>query len=337
MVNLQDQVKSSAADLEVIWQNLSGRSVTTALPSECYRRWETAAFLYVSLSGTMPLFAARMNAWRIVESLVDPTRLASEKLRAEEAEKLLAQLPAQERRKPLFNFSHDGIDMDFASARHLALISYTSVSWSIYDRLSNVCGRLAATEDVRQHYKQNPRLVEDFLAKEKERSSPPSAANFEKQKNQHGRDEYGNQLFAFSMQYHLRTAYDWPTRVAYTIRNWLVHDGTSMGDVRLFHSDQIEDGLRLHSKAVVHIENMCKIERDSNDDPTRCCLRGSANPWKKENDKDLMEVLKLYHGEVDTMLAGLLKWSVDSFVGQFIAFSARDKTGLSVAAVSGDS
>jgi len=152
MVNLQHQVKTSAGDLEAIWQNLSGRSVTTALPNECYRRWQSAAFLYVSLSGTMPLFAARMNAWRIVESLTDPTRLASEKLRAEEAEKLLAQLPAQERREPLFNFSHDGIDMDFASARHLALISYTSVSWSIYDRLTNVCGRLAATEDVRQHY-----------------------------------------------------------------------------------------------------------------------------------------------------------------------------------------
>jgi hypothetical protein len=264
---------------------------------------------------------------------VDPKRIESEKLRANESEKLQARSPQQELRKTLCGFSHDGIEMDFASARHLALISYTSVSWSIYDRLTNVCGRLAATEDVGQHHKQNPKLVEDLLTKQKERSSPMDAASIEKRKNQRGREEYGNQLFAFSMQFHLRAAYDWPTRVVYTIRNWLVHEGTSMGNVRLFHSDQIEDGLRLHSEAVVRIEDMCNIIRDGNGDPEKCCLRGAANPWKEGSDKDLIEVLKLYHGEVDTMLVGLLKWSVDSFVGQFIAFSGRDKTVLSGAAV----
>jgi hypothetical protein len=130
MADLQGQVASSAADLEGVWRNLSGRSITKALPSECYKRWESAAFLHTSLSGTIPLFAARKNAWRIVESLIDPKRI--------ESEELLAKMPAQEARKPIFNFSHDGIEMDFASARHLALISYTCVSWSIYDRLSAV-------------------------------------------------------------------------------------------------------------------------------------------------------------------------------------------------------
>ena len=64
---------------------------------------------------------------------------------------------------------------------------------------------------VQQHQKQNPKLVEDFLNKEKQKNDALALA--EKKQNPNGRDEYGHQLFAFSMQHHLMAAYDWPTRV----------------------------------------------------------------------------------------------------------------------------
>jgi hypothetical protein len=230
------------------------------------------------------------------------------------------------------NFSHEGIEMDFSCARHLALVSYASVSWSIYDRLTNICGRMAATQQVRDHHKHNPKLVEHLLAKEKERSNASDSEYSAKDKTQSGRYEYGNQLFAFSMQYHLWTAYDWPTRVIYTIRNWLVHEGDSIGNVRLFRSDSIEDRLCLHSDAISFIENRCYLEIDGNDEIRRCCLRGAENPWTKNRDVDLISVLEAYHGEVDTMLSALLKWCVESFVGQFAAFTARDMNALSAGA-----
>src|SRR5262249_55044702 len=159
------------------------------------------------------------------------------------------------------------------------------------------------------------------LAKEKEKSNSSDAESVEKRKSSPGRHEYGNQLFAFSMQYHLRTGYDWPARVTYTIRNWLVHEGGSIGNTRLFHGDNIEDGLRLHNDAIQHIENTSNLQADGNGDPVRCCLRGPANPWIKGRDIDLISVLSAYHGEVDIMFSGLLKWCVDSFVGQFTTFS----------------
>jgi hypothetical protein len=49
----------------------------------------------------------------------------------------------------------------------------------------------------------------------------------------------------------------------------------------------------------------------------------------KGRDIDLISVLSAYHGEVDIMFSGLLKWCVDSFVGQFTTFSARDRLALS--------
>ncbi len=277
--------------LRAVFQQVSGGVLLTDLPSECYKRWENLAAYHASLSGTIPLFEIRESAWKIVESLVDEKRIKAEELRQKS--------PRQGVQSGSYNFSHDGVEMDFASARHLALCSYVSISWSIYDRLSNICGRLAAPDEISKNPKQNPKLVEQLLTKE----------------------------------YHLKMAYDWPTRVTYTIRNWLVHDGDTIGDVRLFHSNEIEDGLRMHNDAVIRIEELCKIERDSNRVPKRCCVSGSANPWKEGQDKNLMEVLRLYHHEVDTMLAGLVKWSVDSFVGQFTAFSERDKSVLTTTAI----
>lgn len=325
MSNLKKQVASSASRLQSLCQTLSGRAGNLAIPVACYKRWEDMAALYASLLGTISLFDIRDNAWRVVESLTDPTRI--------EVEKKANSAPQAAPTEKTYDFSHDGIRMDFANARHLTLVSYVSVAWSIYDRLANVCGRLAATDEVRQHYKQNPKLVEDLLAKSKDRPSESAEAGSDYKQNKNGRYEYGNQLFAFSMQHHLRSAYDWPTRVSYAIRNWLVHEGQSIGSVRLFHSDNIEDGLRLHGDAVSYIEKICNISRDGNSDPERCCLRDRDNPWRDGQDKDLHTILRCYNGEVDHMLAGLLKWSTDSFVGQFTAFSERDRALLNVGAV----
>jgi hypothetical protein len=322
MANLKDQVESSGNDLQVLAQKLSSRLGSTILPADCYARWEKLASLESSLVGTIPLFDIRDKAWQMVESLVDPKRIQSEKARQKG--------PQQTSQTTSHNFSHDGVEMDFASARHLALVSYMSVTWSIYDRLANVCGRLAATEEVSQHQRQNPKLV-DFLAGEKPKLDQTDTATQRATQNQPGRSEYGHQLFACSMQYHIRSAYEWPIRVSYTIRNWLVHEGQTIGGLRLFHTDRIEDGLRLHSGAVSHVETECRVKLDPNNDPSRCCLRGADNPWQSGQEKDLLEVIEQYHREVDTMLTGLLEWSVNTFVGQFRAFSARDQAVLSTA------
>lgn len=323
MGDLKKQVSKSAADLQMLWTMISRRRGQTVLPVECYTRWEKLALLYASLEGTVPLFDTRDSAWRVVESLVDPKRIQSEKARQQAPQPAPQPGPA----KTSYNFSHDGIQMDFSSARHLALVSYMGISWSIYDRLTNVCGRLAATDEVIQHPKQNPKLVEDLLTKPKERADQGDSSQ-----HQRIRGEYGSQLLAFSTQHHVRMAFDWPIRVSYAIRNWLIHEGQSMGTVRLFHSDRIEDGLQLHSNCVEYIERSCSLKMDENGDPSRCCLRGSESPWKQGQSKDLLKVISLYHIEMDSMLAGLLRWCTESFIGQLTIFSDRDKAVLAVAA-----
>jgi len=313
MSNLKEQVEESAAQLRDMWTLVSCRPTGTLLPPDCYERWEDMTALHSTLSGTVPLFGVRDSAWEIVKSLVDPCRIERE------AERVSQQAVGPT--KPVPNFSHDAIPMDFSEARHLALTAYVTVAWSIYDRLSNVCGRLAATEDVHGNPKRNPKLCGDLLARRKEKGA-----------NNKGQNGYGPQLFAFSMQHHLVGAYAWPANVAYTLRNWLVHEGYELGSIPLFLSDRIEDGLRLHPDAVSRLEEVCTWADDGDGNPRQCCLKGDQGPWRHGQDVDLLAVLHKYHGEIDTMFVSLVKWTVESLVGQIDAFAARDKAVLAVAA-----
>lgn len=311
---LREEVEKGGRQLLDIWRILSSRPSNTTLPTKCYERWEAMARLHSGLNGSVPLLEVRKNAWKLICSLVDSDRIARE----EEREELSMSSPTE----PSPNFSHDGVLMDFREARHLTLTSYMTVTWSIYDRLANVCGRLAATESVHGNPRRNPKLCEDLLAKKKEKGSQP-----------HDQEGYGHQLFAFSMQHHLVNAYAWPAKVSYTLRNWLVHEGYTVGSTHIFKSDRVDDRLLLHPEAITHIERACDFSDDGNGDPSCCCVRGDENPWKPGQDKDLLSVLEKYHAEIDMMFVGLVKWSVASFADQVIAFTERDETALKSAVI----
>lgn len=311
MISLKAQVEVSAAQLRTMWEMISRRPAHTTLPASCYERWEAMTALHSTLTGTIPLFGVRDKAWAVVRSLVDVDRIEREAQRAKGE-----SIAPTER---LQNFSHDAVPMDFSEARHLALTSYVTVTWSIYDRLANVCGRLAATDSVHGDPTRNPKLCGDLLAKKKEKGAQ-------------GQDGYGSQLFAFSMQHHLVNAYAWPAKVAYTLRNWLVHEGYDVGSTRLFLSDRIEDGLRMHPEAVNQLEEVCAWSDDGNGNPTRCCINVDEGPWRRGQEVDLLAVLEKYHGEIDTMFVALMKWTAESIVGQIASFAERDRSVLTAAA-----
>lgn len=193
---------------------------------------------------------------------------------------------------------HGTVEMDFAIARHLALTSYVAVTWSAYDRLANFCGRLTGIAELAENPKQNPKACEDFLGK---------------------KDTLG-----FAAHTHIQQAYRWPLKVTYKIRNWLVHEGYEENSTPMFKGDRIADGFRLHDDAVDHLQKCCGYGID-NGKIDGCCLLPVEECWPT---RDALSILELYHAEVDTMFAGLVKWSVDSFVGQIVAFSARDRRAL---------
>ena len=281
MADLKAQVNNSAEKLREAStgvQSVSG----TLLPATCYEYWIKKANYYKILAATADLFPVRDTAW---EALLAVTSDDS----VEDADRNL--------------ITHGSIEMDFSIARHLALTSYVAVTWSIYDRLTNVCGRLAGISKLAENDGQNPN-IEVFIVKNKEAT------------------------IGFGIPHHIQQAYAWPLKVSYKVRNWLVHEGYDTGGTPLFVGNRISDGFKLHPGAITSLQKSCKYSED-NGKIGFCCLQTAEECWPS---RDLLTILDKYHAEIDTMFTGLLLWSVDSFVGQIAAFAERDNAILMSAA-----
>ena len=283
MNNLEQQLNASAAALQEAWKNVQNVPLTSSLPAKCYEQWRERAGMHQVLTSTIPILAARDTAWKIVQELAN----------------------AQEVNNKSKTVKYANIEMEFAVARHLALTSYVSVTWSIYDRLANVCGRISSVGGIGNHQKQNPKLCEDLLGE------------LEEQGKRKKRDTMG-----FGGHLHIYAAYAWPIKVSYKIRNWLVHEGYEEGSIALFEGEGIPDRFMLHVDAIQRLQKVCGGEDSGKKKGDSTCVSEENDCWMH---RDLLKVLEQYHAEIDTMFTALLQWSVDSFVGQIKAFAARDQ------------
>ena len=281
MTELREQVEISASELKNIWTLVQAAS-GTVLPPKCYEHWTRKADLHRGLTNTAGLFPARDKAWDAVQEVADHDN-------------------GTDASHNLISFGT--LEMDFSVARHLSLTSYVAVTWSIYDRLANICGRLAAIAELSENLRQNPKACEDFLGK---------------------KDTLG-----FAAHLHLQHAYKWPLKVTYKVRNWLVHEGYEEGGTPMFNGDRISDGFRLHNDAVAYLEKCCGYSEHSGKIEASC-LGASEECWQ---NKDLLVILEKYHAEIDAMFACLVKWTVESFVNQVAVFADRDKTALTIGGI----
>lgn len=283
MSNLENQMRASADALQEAWKAIRNVPARSSLPVKCYDQWRSRSEMHRVLTGTIPILIAREAAWKIVQDVA----------------------AAQEVMNKPKTVEYANTEMEFAVARHLALTSYISVTWSIYDRLANVCGRLSSIGEVSNHSKQNPKLCEDLLGE------------MDKEGKRKKRDTMG-----FGGHLHIYAAYAWPIKVSYKIRNWLVHEGYEEGSTSLFEGESIADQFKLHIDAVQQLQMACGGENDGRRKGEATCVSESDDCWMH---CDLLKILEQYNNEIDTMFTALLKWSVDSFVGQIRAFAARDQ------------
>ncbi len=273
MADLPTHITESAQDLKSAWTWLQGVS-PSVLPSRCYEQWTKRAMLHRVLDGTSSIFPTRQAAWDAVQAVVTSATNAPD---------------------PAINIvQHGGIEMDFSIARHLSLTSYVAVSWAAYDRLANVCGRLAGIAELAENPRQNPKACEDFLGKK--------------------------DILGFASHLHVREGYAWPLKISYKVRNWLVHEGYEEGGTPLFSGDRIPDGFRLHEDAAKYLQKCCDYGVDTGR-IEHCCISAADECW---DTRDLLQILTAYHQEVDELFSALVKWSVNAFIGQIQVFAARD-------------
>jgi hypothetical protein len=187
-------------------------------------------------------------------------------------------------------YEYNGMNMDYSIARHLAFVAYITVTWSIYDNLFNVLGRLTSVSDVSENRIQNPKLHLLFTKTDK-------AA-----KNYHFLiRNYASELCA------------WSCVLSYEIRNWLVHEGSSRGEISLFKSNSIIEELIISDEAKKYIDE--EIQKKS--EPCCKCSNEEENLW---DNGDLAEILAHCHQKIDTLFESILPWSIESLKMQVELF-----------------
>lgn len=274
MSDLKTDITNSADILKEVW-NTSTAALNKSdliLPAECYKQWKDLSDFHKTLRATVHLFPARDKAWELFVNVSG----------SESVNDLNPN-----------TIKYNGLETDFAIARHLTLISYITVTWSIYDRLSNVCGRIAGVPSLAMNVKQNPKALGDFIDQTK--------------------------YLGFSFHKLLKSGYGKPLRTMYMIRNTLVHDGCESSGIPLFENDH-PGCCTLHEE---HIKIIDEKIRDRS--PEGCCLVESDDLWAT---KDLKRILKAYQDEVDNMFSSFVKWSTYSLSLQFELFAQRDKEKL---------
>lgn len=285
MSDLKAEIDTGATRLQSMLPQLAvAASGQTAIPTSCYTMWQKRAELHVSLKATQDLLPMREHAWALVSSVLNDENVVD---------------------RTTNSVRFGGLVVPFATARHLTLAAYLTSTWSIYDRLSNISGRLVGHESIGNNplATSNPKLIEHFMRENKERYK------------QHG----------FSLACLLPPAYGWPASVSYTIRNWLIHEGLEVDGVALFRGNTLSDAFEFSDPAITRIEERCKANGIQH---SQCCL--SADPDHPWYDKTILTVLEKCHSEVDRMFCSLLGWSVDSLARQVETFALRDTNPMAM-------
>jgi len=186
------------------------------------------------------------------------------------------------------------VQMTLYAARLLAMNSYLATTWSVYDRLSNVVGRLMAKAEMTiQDNKtetpnpaRNPKLVEDLMAED-----DGCYQGFEI--NQLLSKLHGESIWA-----------------SYLLRNSFMHDGGMINNIPILSG----------SSAAT-----CFLLSKENSEMLNKVVAKRAGSMRSEifKERDFVDQMKVLHEELDKMFAGLVEFVVGSFYSQVSLFGER--------------
>lgn len=247
----------------------SARGNANVLPQDVYDVWRSYANFDIVLRQTISVLDCRDYAWKELKLLADTA---------------LAGLG-----KPIDDeVRFGGVQMPLSVARVLAIDSYLTSTWSVYDRLSNVLGRIIGNEGTRENPlgKSNPKLMEDFIGVKRS-------------------------LDCFGLQTVLGKTYRQLIGFSYLMRNGFVHEGGDVDKVHILSGQTFGDAFKLDAATADQlnraIENRYKMPNVTIIQQGDLCLQ-----------------LQVCHQKLDNMFGSLLEFVIGSLMLEIEAFATVD-------------
>lgn len=238
--------------------------------------WFAKAKLHEDLGETMKLFESRDAAMQCLENLRSNILTLG-------SEPLSSKIQFGATQIPMF------------AARLLAVDSYLAVTWSIYDRLTNVLGRLMGASDIvnNSNPAQNPKLVESLITQAK------------------------GCYQGFGINELLLKLYGESIYASYFLRNSFIHDGGMMGNIPILSGNSAASCFELSKESAERMNR-------------NVAQRMGCSSSSSFRDGNVIDQIKLCHDDLDKMFASLVKFVVGSFCAQVSSFGG--KIGIAPAA-----
>ena len=271
MNDLASAVHKAQSDLSAVFPMLQPLSSGSTNTMNIQTIWFIKAKLHEDLGETLKLFECRASAMKCLEGLRDNTSKLGSK-------------PISE------TILYGTTEMSIFAARLLAIDSYLASTWSIYDRLSNVFGRLMGDAKIVEapSSAQNPKLVEDIIGQVK------------------------GCYHGFGTNELLSKLYGDLIYSSYFLRNSFMHDGGMIGNVSILSGSSAAACFELSK------ENAEKMNRAVS---ARLC--GSGSGLFKFTEGDFISQLRACHDDLDKMFIALAGFVVRSFCAQVYLFCGK--------------
>ena len=277
-------LKKSIEDAKNTLKQLNDVLVSTSCPDKYddAHPWRIKAGLHRNLSGALQTFECRERSCEFMKKLRTDFSNSSEPDLNE-------------------NMKLCGTDLPCFVVRSMAISSYLTLSWSVYDMLVGVIGKLIGTTAITKEpmsYHQ-AKLFENFI----------------------GCDEKDFKKFDYAgVARELRDRYTWPITCSYMFRNVFVHDGGYIGGLPILEKrclntafNLVGDGFKKFNESLK--ERLGKIDFIGN---AVCDFTRDA-----DNNFDFIENVNICNDQVDECVSSLLDWAVEVFKMQVKCFVKR--------------
>ena len=273
------------------------------VPSKMMESWKKQIRLQSYLHESISLLQIRDVVWETVKDMNDEDNRIKKSTQNQTTSTASPNV-----------WTFNGKEIEFSMAKYLSMLSYTTMTWTIYDNLFNVVARMAAIPELASGTKWNPKLQALYDLKAPIQDEPNEGEKLSEKAKKF--------LFPKTVHDFAIEQYAWPCAFSYTIRNWLVHEGMNQGDCPLFKSDEILDGFIMSGPAKKNIETTLRKLYKEKDKLNSIWQKVDANGNLNVN---LADMLEFCHSEIDSLFIALLPWSIESFEIQIKYFGIARK------------
>lgn len=277
--NLKGIVQISIAALKDLRKKLNSCTFSEPdqiIQAEVYDTWNKRVSLENELSDVLFLIECRDVQKGVMEDLRFSIR----------------RLPESEKIEKLVNYGN--CQCSLKVMRNLVVTTHLGSVWAIYDKLSNVVGRLLGGDEIlkNQLLKENPKLIGSFI------SSNNAGDN---KKN----------ITMMSINAIISRCFREHIALSYLLRNCFIHEGGTIGKGQIFTGKTVNTAFYVNEDIAQKL-NYAIAESYGVNSPTIA------------RSGDLLEQLESCHKQIDKCFSGLLQFAVGSLKLQIDAFMALD-------------